>query len=159
MFSSCKLLTISNAVNESFLFILISSLESCLYEKPRAALSSCGEDTPRSNIIASTVQTPFTCKKPAISLKLPCIKVTRSLKSDRKFLASFIASSSQSIAINRPVLSLFTISNACPARPSVPSTYIPSGFILRPSMLSFSSTGICSIDNHYFRFTPGTKKP
>ncbi len=80
----------------------MSNGPSCWKEKPRSALSSCREDTPRSKRIPSTRSKPFCVATVFSSEKLALTNVTREAKSARFRRAAASAPGSASTQSTRP---------------------------------------------------------
>src|SRR5947209_11192650 len=116
----------------------MSSGPSALKLKPRAAVSSCIELTPRS----SSTPRGGSSTRAGISRKSACSKRTRSPKGARRAPARARASASRSKATSRPPGALRrSTSSACPPRPTVPSTQRPPGLTASSSRASASRTG------------------
>ena len=112
--------------------IRMSSKASSLNEKPRCGRSSCGEETPRSNRIASIPGTCASTSNSSKSPKFPRSSMTSHAFSaeaeERRFLAAAKAISSWSMPIRRPPSpSRLATSEECPAPPSVESTNVCCG--------------------------------
>src|SRR6266702_373598 len=124
----------------------ISRGPSAIKLKPRDASSSCRLLTPKSASSPST-EAGFTCNGASLNASPTNVTVGASLPSSAQIRSSFsfasaIASGSRSNATNLPFgPRRRTISDACPARPSVQSTIVLPAFTWRYSIASLKRTG------------------
>src|SRR5579864_9265263 len=135
----------SEAVSSVSRSMRMSSGPRARNEKPRTPRSSCMLDTPRSASTPSAGGKLRSANTSPICEKLACTNVTLSPNSASRLRAISSACVSRSRPTSRPPApSRRAISIACPPSPTVASTYSPPGLIASQSIVSSTSTGLCS---------------
>src|SRR5580704_2928759 len=119
---------------------------SCMKLKPRSESSSCGEETPRSNRMPSSLRRGSTASAHASSAEKGARNSVTRESVPKRALASAMATGSRSRQSIRPSsVSFSKIASACPPRPKVASRYVPLARMFNAASTSGSSTAVCPL--------------